>query len=105
MKKMLGLLAGCAMATMFALPTFAATLQPETSIQDQCTDESKAALYKTFTDLRTTDLPKAYDAAKKYLGCSQQDDQYTAYLKKWVTAYDKESRKLKIGRASCRERV
>jgi hypothetical protein len=61
-----------------------------------CSEEGKAAIYTEFTANRTTDSAKAYEAGKKYLGCSQAEDQYTAYLKKWVTAYEKESRKIKM---------
>src|SRR6266545_1521254 len=98
MKKIIGLVASCATALLLALPAFASlpSPQPEGVNQNQCTDESKAAWYKEFTDLRTKDAAKAYEAAKKYLGCSPAEDQYTAYLKKWVAAYDKEARKLKL---------
>lgn len=76
---------------LLAAPVFA-----QTPSQGECTEEGKAALYTGFTTFRTTDPTKAYEAGKKYLACSQQEDQYTAYLKKWVTAYEKESRKLKL---------
>ncbi len=91
MKKILGILTMC--ASLLAVPVFA---QGQTPAQGACTDEAKTALYTDFTTFRTTDPTKAYEAGKKYLACSQQEDQYTAYLKKWVTAYEKESRKLKM---------
>ena len=80
-------------ASLLAVPVFA---QGQTPAQGACTDEAKTALYTDFTTFRTTDPTKAYDAGKKYLACSQTEDQYTAYLKKWVTAYEKESRKIKM---------
>ncbi len=80
--------AGLLVAQVFA--------QAQTPAPAGCTDEAKAALYTDFTTFRTTDSAKAYEAGKKYLGCSQQEDQYTAYLKKWVTAYEKEARKQKM---------
>ena len=80
-------------AGLLAVPVFA---QGQTPAQGACTDEAKTALYTDFTTFRTTDPTKAYDAGKKYLACSQTEDQYTAYLKKWVTAYEKESRKIKM---------
>lgn len=91
MKKIIGILAMG--ASLLAVPVFA---QGQTPAQGACTDEAKTALYTDFTTFRTTDPTKAYEAGKKYLSCSQQEDQYTAYLKKWVTAYEKESRKLKM---------
>jgi hypothetical protein len=98
MKKTIGLLASSAIVAMLALPAFCvvASLQPEAALQDQCTDEKKAAWYKEFMDVRTKDAAKGYELAKKYLGCSPADDQYTAYLKKWVAAYDKEAHKLQL---------
>ena len=91
MKKIIGILAMC--ASLLALPVFA---QGQTPATGACTDEAKTALYTDFTTFRTTDPTKAYEAGKKYLACSQTEDQYTAYLKKWVTAYEKESRKIKM---------
>ena len=65
--------------------------------QGPCTDESKAAWYADFTKYRTTEATKAYEAAKKYLAaCPQEEGQIPTYLKKWVIAYDKEARKLKL---------
>ena len=75
-------------ASLLAVPVFAQG--------GDCSDEAKTALYTDFTTYRTTDPTKAYEAGKKYLACSQAEDQYTAYLKKWVTAYEKESRKIKM---------
>ena len=91
MKKIIGILAMC--ASLLAGPVFA---RGQTPAQGACTDEAKTALYTDFTTFRTTDPTKAYEAGKKYLACSQTEDQYTAYLKKWVTAYEKESRKIKM---------
>ena len=62
-----------------------------------CTEEAKIATYTEFTTNRQSDPAKAYQAAKKYLGCSQGADQYTEYLNKWVAAYEKEVQKLQMG--------
>lgn len=91
MKKIIGMLTLFASLVLLALPVFA-----QTPSAVECTEEGKAALYTEFTTFRTTDSTKAYTAAKKYLACSQQEDQYTAYLKKWVGLYDKEARKSKM---------
>lgn len=65
--------------------------------QGQCTDEVKTPLYADFTKHRTTDPSKAYDAAKKWLAaCPAEEGAIPTYLKKWVVAYDKENRKIKL---------
>lgn len=80
-----------------AIPVLAQTTPaPVQTTQSGCTEEAKTAVYTEFTAHRTTDVTKAYEAAKKYLACSQAEDQYTAYLKKWVAAYDKELRKARL---------
>ena len=88
MKKIISVLAVFASLGLLAVSAFAQA--------PDCSEEGKAAIYTEFTANRTTDSAKAYEAGKKYLGCSQAEDQYTAYLKKWVTAYEKESRKIKM---------
>lgn len=101
MKKIIRLLAIYASLAIVAAPAFATILalqaQAQTPAQGQCTDEAKAAWYADFTKFRTTEPAKAYDAAKKYLGaCPTEEGQIPTYLKKWVAAYDKEARKLKL---------
>ncbi|HEX8138463.1 MAG TPA: hypothetical protein VF544_12800 [Pyrinomonadaceae bacterium] len=56
-------------------------------------EEAKTALYKKFTDARTTDQKLAYETAKEYLAKYPAEDQYTAYMKKWIAAYEKAIRK------------
>jgi hypothetical protein len=101
MKNIIRLLAIYASLALVAAPAFATLMelnaQARTAAQGQCTDESKAAWYADFTKYRTVDPPKAYDAAKKYLGaCPAEEGAIPTYLKKWVVAYDKEARKLKL---------
>lgn len=88
MKKTIGVFAVFASLLLLAASAFA-----QAPAASDCTEEAKAALYTDFTANRTTDQAKAYEAGKKYLACSQTEDQYTAYLKKWVGLYEKESRK------------
>src|SRR5438270_2633777 len=62
--------------------------------QGDSTPENKAAWYKDFLATYKTDQTKAYDDAKKYLACPPNADDAdeasrTAYLQKWVTAYEK----------------
>jgi len=92
----LGLMAPFAQVTQLQAQT--PTPSPAAAAtQGQCTDESKAAWYAEFTKYRTTDPPKAYSAAKKYLGaCPAEEGAIPTYLKKWVIAYDKENRKIRL---------
>ena len=99
MKKMIQLITIGATMAMFALPVATRTIlsQPDTLVQDQCTQENKDAWYAAFRENFKTDQAKAYDSAKKYLtACSAEDTQITQYLKKWVGAYDKEIRKVRL---------
>jgi hypothetical protein len=95
MKKIIGIITIC--ATALVTPVLAQTPAPATAQAPAgCTEEAKTALYTEFTTNRTSTPTKAYEAAKKYLACSQAEDQYTAYLKKWSAAYDKEFRKARL---------
>jgi len=100
MKKMIRLITLGATAALLVWPiaVSAAILEPDVAVQDQCTQENKDAWYATFRETFKTDQqPKAAEAAKKYLAaCSTEDTDITKYLKKWVTAYDKEIRKVKL---------
>src|SRR6185503_7340525 len=113
MKKTIGVLAIYASLALAAVPAFAtifqltAQAQTQTPIQSAtpapaaaqgaCTDESKAAWYADFTNNRTTNAKLAYEAGKKYLtACPTEEGQIPDYLKKWVGAYEKEARKLKL---------
>lgn len=103
MKKIIGALAIYATLVLLAAPAFANVIELNTQTQTAapaqgpCTDDAKAAWYADFTKYRTTDAAKAYDAAKKYLAaCPTEEGQIPTYLKKWVAAYDKEARKLKL---------
>jgi hypothetical protein len=94
MKKMIRLLVLGATVAVLAWPIAASAA---TIVQDQCTEENKTAWYATFRETFKTDQqPKAYEAAKKYLTACSEDTQITQYLKKWVTAYEKEIRKVKL---------
>jgi hypothetical protein len=92
----LGLMAPLAQVTQLQAqtPTPSPTAAPA---QTTCTDEVKTPLYADFTKYRTTDFAKAYDAAKKWLAaCPAEEGAIPTYLKKWVVAYDKENRKVRL---------
>ena len=67
MKKMIKLITLAATVAMFTLSIAAKSLPTSFELQDQCTQENKDAYYAAFRESRTTDQPKAYDNAKKYL--------------------------------------
>jgi hypothetical protein len=100
MKKLINLLSIASLVAMFAFTAVANsfdTTASDAQAQGQCTDEGKTAWYADFTKNRTTDPANAYQAAKKYLdACPTEDTDITKYLKRWVAAYDKEARKLKV---------
>ena len=101
MKKIISLLAIYACLGVLAVSGFANVieLKAETpsAVQDQCTDESKAAWYADFTKFRIPDPPKAYEAAKKYLAaCPKEEGPIPTYLKKWSAQYDKDARKTRF---------
>lgn len=97
----LALVAVPAFATIFQVTaqaqTPAQTPAPAAAAQGACTDESKTAWYADFSKFRTTDAKQAYEAGKKYLtNCPTEEGPIPTYLKKWVSAYEKEARKLKF---------
>ncbi len=102
MKKLITFLGMVTTVAILALPAAAHNLaQPDNAVQDPCSTEGKAALYKTFLDNRKTEQDKAYDAAKKYLACpsGEVDAQQQAiidYLKKFVSQYEAADKKIKF---------
>jgi hypothetical protein len=102
MKKLITFLSIFTTVAILALPVAARNLiaQPDNAIQDPCSTEGKDALYASFREKRTSDQAKAYDDAKKYLACpagevTEAQQKIIDYLKKWVTAYEEGSRKIK----------
>ncbi|HKO35110.1 MAG TPA: hypothetical protein VJV21_01445 [Pyrinomonadaceae bacterium] len=57
----------------------------------ECTDDFKTATYSKWYDNRVEKQDVAYEAAKEYLSVCTTEDQYSAALKKFVAAYDKNS--------------
>lgn len=59
--------------------------------------QARTDLYKKFIDNMQTSQPVAYEAGKEYLRKYEAkdgpDDQYVKYVKKWVTAYEKFTRR------------
>ena len=96
MKKMTMFLMIGATVALLAMPVAATNLiiVNNDAVQDACSVEGKAALYKTFIDNRKDDQAKAFDAAKKYLACpaaaevTEDQQKIIDYLKKWSAAYE-----------------
>ena len=100
MKKLITFFSICITVAILALPAAArnSIAQPDIAAQDPCSQEGKDALYQSFLKNRTADAPKAYEDAKKYLGCpapaevTEGQQKIIDYLKKWATAYEKADR-------------
>jgi hypothetical protein len=91
------------MVAMFALPVGARNLITPQDIasQDQCSPAAKDALYASFLKNRASDQAKAYEDAKKYLGCpavdvSEAQKKIIDYLKKYTAAYQQGERKIRL---------
>lgn len=98
MNKLIRLMTLSALVAAFALPAFALTtasmLRDETAaLAGQSDEEAKAALYKKFTENITPNPQVAYETGKEYLAKYPAEDRYSAYVKKWVAAYEKAIRK------------
>src|SRR5216684_1051222 len=56
-------------------------------------DEYKVTTYKKFVENREPNPAVAYQAAKEYMArYNKEDDQYTRYLKQWISAFEKDER-------------
>jgi hypothetical protein len=95
MKNIINLIA---LVAMLAVPAFANGSQPVNAAQDQCTPENKLAWYTEFGKNFKTDQVKANDLAKKWLACPEGkgEEQQAAYLKNFVTLFEKANRKAQI---------
>lgn len=85
MKKTIALIALCLSASIPALA-------------QECTPEAKTALYNEFRQNFKGDTGKANELAKKWLGCPEVagEEQISAYLKNFVTLYEKANRKDRV---------
>lgn len=103
MKKTIALLAISLTITTAAFQAFAqqpaASPQPAAAAQNpQCTPEAKTALYNEFRTNFKGDTAKANELAKKWLACPEVagEEQISAYLKNFVTLYEKANRKDRV---------
>ena len=91
MKKLVGRLI---LVTLFALAGAAVGSRQFTVVAQETDDPVKIQMYKKFVDNRVPNPNAAYQAAKDYLQRYQKDnDQYVAYLQKWVLYYERDERK------------
>lgn len=94
----LALLFGLALA-FFAATRLQAQPRNGTAVQET-DDEVKVTVYKRFVDNREPNPGVAYQAAKDYMvRYGKEDDQYTRYLKQWITAFEKDQRQDALLRA------
>ena len=104
MKKIIELIAIGATVAVLAVSAVAqqpaATPQPAAANpQDpQCSAENKLAWYNEFRQHFKGDTAKANDLAKKWLACpaTPAEEQQAAYLKNFVTLFEKANRKSQI---------
>src|SRR5215211_7053369 len=87
-----------ALACMLALSLVVVGSRQSIVFAQETDDPVKIEIYKRFVDNRVPNPRAAYQAARDYLQKYQKDkDQYTDYLQKWVTAYERDDRKLQLG--------
>jgi hypothetical protein len=112
MKKLITFLSICTTVAILALPLAARnsiaqgqqgqTAQPQANTaapQDACSTEGKEALYASFLKNRQSEQAKAYEDAKKYLGCpagevTEAQQKIIDYLTKWSKAYEEGMKKI-----------
>jgi len=87
----LGLLFGLALV-LSTSTRLAAQPRSGTAVQET-EDEYKVNTYKRFVENREPNPAAAYLAAKDYMArYNKEDDQYTRYLKQWMSAFEKDER-------------
>jgi len=72
------------------------------AVVQETDDEFKVTTYKRFVDNHDRNPVAAYQAAKEYMArYNKEDDQYTRYLKAWISAYeaDEKARRLSAEKA------
>jgi tetratricopeptide (TPR) repeat protein len=80
-----------------ALLAFSVVALRSVVLAQETDDPVKIEIYKRFVDNRLPNPTAAYQAARDYLQKYPKDkDQYTDYLSKWVTAYERDERKRKL---------
>ena len=83
-----------ALAALLALSLVSLGARQSMVFGQETDDPAKIAIYKRFTDNRIPNPGAAYQAARDYLQKYNKDkDQYTDYLSKWVSAYERDERK------------
>ena len=83
-----------ALAALLALSLVSLGARQSMVFGQETDDPAKIAIYKRFTDNRLPNPAAAYQAARDYLQKYNKDkDQYTDYLSKWVSAYERDERK------------
>ncbi|HKG48265.1 MAG TPA: hypothetical protein VKB02_16125 [Pyrinomonadaceae bacterium] len=85
-------LLGKRLAMLLALAVLA--LGAQVVMAQETDDPAKIEIYRRFVDNRVPNPAAAYQAARDYLQKYNKDkDQYTDYLQKWITFYERDERK------------
>src|SRR5829696_5485937 len=80
-----------ALAALMALAIMTFGSRQPVVVAQETDDPAKIAIYKRFVDNRIQNPNAAYQAARDYLQKYPKDkDQYTDYLSKWVTAFERD---------------
>src|SRR5689334_18589130 len=83
-----------ALAGALALTIVALSSKQAIVLAQETDDPVKIVMYKRFTDNRVPNPDVAYKAAQDYVTKYNKDnDQYTAYLNKWIAAYEQDERR------------
>jgi len=84
-------------AVAFVLMVLSFGARSAVVVAQETEDQAKIDIYKRFVDNRVPNPTLAYQAARDYLQKYPKDkDQYTDYLSKWVTFYERDERKRKL---------
>lgn len=84
-------------AALFA--SAAAANAQTTPAPARCDEQTKADIYKRFTDNRKGDANQqkiAYEAGRQYVALCAEDDQYRQYIAKWLAAYDRAAHEFEL---------
>jgi tetratricopeptide (TPR) repeat protein len=83
-----------AFAALLAFSALAFGTRQALVVAQETDDPVKIEIYKRFVDNRVPNPAAAYQAARDYLQKYNKDkDQYTDYLQKWITFYERDERK------------
>jgi hypothetical protein len=89
----------CALLSFFACAAVARAQQqqPAANAQPRAITQAQADLYERWRSNINTNQQVAFDAGRDYLA-KYPDNEYAAYVRRWVEAYERAARKLELSR-------